>query len=297
MAAESGLRSLHVFAEAIKLEHTVFALPFAMVGMVLGSLASRGSAWPGWSTFLLVLAAMVAARTAAMAYNRVVDRDVDAMNPRTSGRAIPAGKISLRRFKLYFALAILGFIGASAALGPLPLVLAPVALAVILGYSHAKRSTWLCHWILGLGLGIAPAAAFIAVSSGWDARVLWPVAAVTFWTAGFDILYSLQDEEFDKSANLHSAPQRFGGGGAIALSRASHVAAVGCLAGTAAAFGATAWGWSAVALVSVLLGYEQSLVRPDDLRRVNAAFFTVNGVVSILFFLLFLADFGSRTGL
>jgi 4-hydroxybenzoate polyprenyltransferase len=286
-----------VFAEAVKLEHTVFALPFAMLGLVLGSLASRGTAWPGWPVFLLVLAAMVSARTAAMAYNRIADRELDALNPRTAGRAIPAGKISLKRFKLYFTLAVAGFFAASAALGSLPLALSPVALAVILGYSHAKRATWLCHWILGLGLGIAPAAAYIAVASGWDARILWPVVAVVFWTAGFDILYSLQDEDFDKSARLHSAPARFGGRGALALSRASHVVAAGCLAATAAAFRATEWGWSAVVVVAVLLAFEQSLVRHDDLRRVNAAFFTVNGIVSVVYFLLFLADFGPRTRL
>lgn len=294
MAAETGLRSVRAFAEAVKIEHTVFALPFAMVGLVLGSLASRGSAWPGWRDFLLVSLAMVAARTAAMAYNRIVDRDVDAKNPRTMGRAIPAGTIKLSQFKLYFLVSVALFLAAAAMLGPLPLALAPVALAVTLGYSHTKRLTWGSHWVLGLGLGIAPAAAFLAVAGWLDPRVLWAVAAVSLWTAGFDILYSLQDENFDVSEGLHSVPQRFGARGALALSRLSHASAAVCLAGFALSFGGGPWLWAGVGLVAALLAFEQSLVRPGDLRNVNAAFFTVNGVVSIVFFALFLVDFGGR---
>ncbi len=290
MAEATGLRSLLVFLDTVKIEHSVFALPFAMVGMVLASLSSGNGPWPGWQTAGWILVAMVAARTAAMAFNRIVDRETDAANPRTRMRAIPAGILSLRKANLYLAFSLVLFALSAWQLNPLALALSPLALLVILGYSFAKRFTWLCHWVLGLGLGIAPAAAWIGVTGSLDPRILWATLAVTFWTAGFDLIYSLQDEGFDRAHGLFSVPSRFGPSAALAASRACHAGAVACLGGMVLSFDLGTVAWVGVTLAAILLAYEQSLVRPDDLSRVNAAFFTVNGFVSIGFFLSLLAD-------
>lgn len=290
MAEATGLRSVLVFFETVKIEHSVFALPFALVGLVLASTVSIGGPWPGWSKFAWVVVAMVGVRTAAMAFNRIADRETDARNPRTRMRAIPSGLLSLRRANLYFFVAVAVFFIAAWQLNPLAFVLAPIALVVVLGYSLTKRYTWLCHWILGAGLGIAPAAAWIGVTGGLDPRILWATVAVTFWTAGFDLIYSLQDEEFDRSAGLHSVPSRFGARAAISVSRLSHLLAVVCLSGLVWAFEGGLWAWIGVGVCAALLVYEQSLVRPGDLSRVNAAFFTMNGFVSIGFFAFLLAD-------
>lgn len=279
-----------MFLEMIKVEHSVFALPFAFLGMVLGSESAGAGPWPGWRTFGLVVLAMVAARSAAMSFNRIVDRDIDAINPRTKGRAIPAGLLGLQTASLYFWGSIALFLLAAGLLNRLALLLAPVALLVTLGYSMTKRFTWVCHFVLGLGLGIAPAAAWIGTTGGFDPRVLFFVGAVMFWTAGFDILYSLQDEEFDSEQGLRSLPQTFGVRRSLVVSRVSHVVAVGLLAGGTAAFGLGVWAWIGAVFVTSLLAYEQSLVKHDDLSKVNVAFFTVNGFVSIGFFLTVLVD-------
>ncbi|MGE4215765.1 MAG: UbiA-like polyprenyltransferase [Fimbriimonadaceae bacterium] len=290
MAEATGLKSVLVFLETVKIEHSVFALPFAMVGMVLASVEAGGGAWPGWRIAGWIVLAMVAARTSAMAFNRIVDRESDAANPRTQMRAIPAGLLSLRKANLYFIVSLALFFLSAWQLNALALALSPVALIVILGYSLAKRFTWLCHWVLGLGLGIAPAAAWIGVTEALDPRIVWATTAVSFWTAGFDLIYSLQDERFDRESGLFSVPSRFGSRGALAVSRASHSVAVLCLCGLVWSFGLGAWAWIGVALAAALLAYEQSLVRHDDLSRVNAAFFTMNGFVSIGFFAFLLAD-------
>lgn len=288
--ADKGWRALRVYLEMIKIEHSVFALPFALIGMVWASLAELGTAWPGWRTFGLIVVAMVSCRSAAMAFNRIADRDIDALNPRTRMRAIPAGLLSLRSANLYLFGSCLIFFGAAWALNPLAFALSPVALAVTLGYSLTKRFTPFSHFVLGLSLGIAPAAAWIAVSGSLAPAILPLTAAVALWTAGFDIIYSLQDEDFDSSHGLRSLPQAVGKARALAVSRVCHVAAVALLAWAAYASGA---GWAAfvgVGLVAALLAYEQSLVAPNDLSRVNAAFFTVNGYVSIGFFGFVLID-------
>lgn len=229
-----------------------------------------------------------------MAFNRIADREIDARNPRTLGRAIPAGLLSLRTANLYFFASCLVFFLAAWGLNPLALALSPVALGVTLFYSVTKRFTPLCHFVLGLSLGIAPAAAWIAVSGRLETAILPMVVGVLLWTAGFDIIYSLQDEEFDRGAGLRSLPETLGKARALLVSRMCHVGAVACLALAMAVVGAGIWGWAAVVFAAALLAYEQSLVRADDLSRVNVAFFTVNGFVSIGFFLFVLGDVVAR---
>ncbi|HRJ26192.1 MAG TPA: UbiA-like polyprenyltransferase [Fimbriimonadaceae bacterium] len=271
-----GWAAFRAFLEMIKIEHSIFALPFAMLGMIWAA-----DGFPGWRTFGLILLAMVSARSAAMAYNRIADRDIDAKNPRTQIRALPAGLLTLRTASLYFWASLGLFILSAALLNPLALMLAPAALLVILGYSLTKRFTSLCHYILGLGLGIAPAASSIAVLGVVDLRMLWFVAGVMLWTAGFDIIYSLQDEEFDRQERLRSIPQSLGKARALAVSRLSHLGAVGCLLMGGAALGLGMFYFIGVGLAAAVLVYEQSLVKPNDLSRVNLAFFTLNGLVSI----------------
>ncbi|HRI42566.1 MAG TPA: UbiA-like polyprenyltransferase [Fimbriimonadaceae bacterium] len=288
--AATGVRALRVYLEMIKIEHSIFALPFAMIGMMWAARASLGTAWPGWITFGLIVTAMVSCRSAAMAYNRIADRDVDAENPRTRMRAIPAGLLSLRQASLYFFFSCAVFLTSAALLNPLTLALSPVALGVTLFYSRTKRFTSLSHFVLGLSLGIAPAAAWIAVTGRLDFAILPLVAGVLLWTAGFDIIYSLQDEEFDREHGLRSLPRRLGKGRALTISRICHVLAPLFLGWAGWLVGAGAWYWLGVGTAAALLVYEQSLVRPDDLSKVNLAFFTLNGFVSIGLFAFALID-------
>lgn len=282
------------FLEMIKFEHSIFALPFAAVGMAWGSLALNHSAWPGLRACVLILIAMVSCRTAAMAFNRIHDREIDALNPRTATRAIPAGLLQLRKVNLYFFASCLVFLVAAGLLNPLALMLSPVALGTTLFYSTTKRFTPLCHFVLGLSLGIAPAAAWIGVTGQLSAPVLPLVGAVLLWTAGFDIIYSLQDEEFDRNQRLRSLPETLGGAKALMVSRLAHVGSIGLLAyaGVLASCGPIYF--AGVGLAAELLLYEQSLVKPTDLSRVNLAFFTLNGFVSLGFGALALIDGVSR---
>ena len=274
----------------IKFEHSVFALPFAMVGMVWASPAQTGGAWPGWAKFSLIVLCMVSARSAAMAFNRIADRDIDALNPRTTMRAIPAGMLSLRHANLFFFASCAVFFVGAAMLNRLTLFLSPVALFTILFYSRMKRFTPLSHFVLGASLGIAPAAAWAAVTGSLVWAVVPLCLGVLFWTAGFDVIYSLQDEEFDRSHGLRSLPETVGRARALFFSRVCHVFAVAMLALACWLFIGGAWAWLGVAFVAALLAYEQSLVRATDLSRVNLAFFTLNGFVSIGFFLFVLLD-------
>lgn len=285
-----GWQAFRTVLEMIKFEHSIFALPFAMLGMMWGSLAANDSGWPGVSTVLWIVVAMVSCRSAAMAFNRIADRDIDAINPRTRMRAIPAGLLKLRQVNLFLLGSLIIFVFAAAMLNPLALALSPIAIMVTLGYSLTKRYTPLCHLVLGLSLGIAPAAAWIGVTGTLDPAVLWLTAAVTGWTAGFDIIYSLQDEEFDREHGLHSLPQAIGKARALLVSRTLHLTAIGCLVGAGWAAGAGIAYFIGVIVAAALLGYEQSLVRPDDLSKVNLAFFTLNGFVSIGLFVFALID-------
>lgn len=276
--------------EAIKFPHSVFALPFALTGALL---ALRGTgldtAEVAWKLCWIVVA-MVAARSAAMAFNRLIDASIDARNPRTAGRALPAGTLSKGFAAAFVALSSTVLVVAAAQLNPLCLKLSPLALAVALGYSYTKRFTVLSHLVLGAVLGIAPAAAWIAVRGTIDPRILLLSAAVTLWTAGFDIIYSCQDLEFDRSAGLHSIPALFGIARALLLSRFLHVGMVLLLMLTWNTMGLGIVALAGVGAIAALLVYEQALVRADDLSRVNAAFFAVNGWVSVLFFAFWAAD-------
>lgn len=276
--------------EMIRFEHSVFALPFALTGALLawrqeGFLVARLGLRLLW-----IVVAMVAARSAAMGFNRILDADLDARNPRTRMRHLPAGVLS-RGFAWGFVAASSAvFMLAAASLNRLCFMLSPAALAVVFFYSFTKRFTSLSHLVLGLSLGIAPAAAWIAMRGSIDPRVLWLTAAVMFWTAGFDIIYSCQDYEFDVEAGLFSLPRRLGIAGALVIARVFHALMVLCLVALGAGFGLGPLSLAGAGVVAALLVWEHRLVRADDLSRVDAAFFTVNGYVSVLFFLFWAAD-------
>lgn len=288
--AATGMRAVRVYLEMIKFEHSIFALPFAMIGMMWGSISAFQTAWPGWGKFLLIVLAMVSCRSAAMAFNRIVDRDIDAVNPRTDKRALPAGDLKVKQARLFFYASCALFFIAAGFLNPLSLALSPVALAVTLLYSFTKRFTPACHFVLGLSLGIAPAASWIAATGRLEWPIVWITAAVMFWTAGFDIIYSLQDEEFDRSHGLRSLPESLGKKKALVISRFSHLTAVALLILGGVSVGAGIAYFVGVTCAAMLLIYEQSLVKPHDLSRVNLAFFTLNGFVSIGVFVFALLD-------
>jgi len=269
----------------IKWEHSVFALPFALCGAML---AAGGI--PSVHQLLWIVVAMVAARSAAMAFNRWADAAIDAANPRTSTRALPAGHLS-PAFVVTFVLVSSGvFVLAASRLNRLALLLSPVALAVLLLYSYTKRVTRWSHLVLGFALGIAPAAAWIAIRGTLDPRILLLTAAVTFWVGGFDVLYACQDYEFDQQAGLHSIPRYLGIRRALWVARGFHLLMVGFLVALLIVFALGKFAASGVVLVVLLLLYEHSLVKPNDLSRLNAAFFTMNGVISVLFFVFVAAD-------
>lgn len=283
-------RHLRLTLEMIKFEHSVFALPFALTGALLAwresSFAVRDLPW----RFLWIIIAMISARSAAMTFNRILDEEIDRRNRRTAMRALPAGLLTRRFAWAFTALSAAIFVFAAAQLGPTCLLLSPVALAVVLGYSTAKRFTSLAHLWLGFALGIAPAAAFIAIRGVLDNRILWLTAAVMFWTAGFDVIYACQDYEFDCREGLCSIPQRIGVVRALQLSRALHLLMVLCLLALVAAFHLSYLSLAGVGVVIALLIYEHGLVKATDLSRVNAAFFTVNGYVGLVFFAFWAAD-------
>ncbi len=268
--------------EMIKWEHSVFALPFALTGAVLAA-----GGWPPARVLFWIVVCMVSARSAAMAFNRLVDAKLDAANPRTATRALPAGTLSGRFVAIFVVLSAAIFLLAAARLNRLTLELAPVALAVILAYSYMKRVTRWSHLVLGLALGIAPSAAWISVRGALDPRIIVLTVAVMLWVAGFDILYACQDYTHDRIAGLYSVPQAFGLRRAFFIARAMHLAAGGMLALLARLFTLGPAAWLGLALVAALLLYEHSIVAPNDLRRMNAAFFTLNGVIAVVFFVAF----------
>jgi 4-hydroxybenzoate polyprenyltransferase len=275
-------RILTVF-EMIKIEHSVFALPFALVGALLTA-RDAGHLPSLWQIFWIIVA-MVGARSAAMTINRIADLQYDRRNPRTANRALPAGQLSVA-FAWTFTLAAAALLVIAAwQLNRLALELSPVALAVLFFYSYTKRFTSLSHFVLGFCLGMSPAAAWIAIRGSLDLRILILCAAVTLWVGGFDVLYACQDIEFDKSAGLHSIPKKFGVAGALAIARAMHVLMVALLGWLAWSFHLPWPAWAGIAVVAALLAYEHSLVKPNDLSKINAAFFTVNGYISLLFLL------------
>jgi len=279
------LHNLRVTLEMIKWEHSVFALPFALCGAMLAA-----GGWPTGHQVVWIIVAMVAARSAAMAFNRLADASIDAANPRTRARALPAGHLSSRFVATFVVISSAIFVVAASQLNRLALWLSPVALAVLLLYSYTKRFTRWSHLVLGFALGIAPAASWIAVRGSLDLRILLLTAAVTFWVAGFDVLYACQDFDFDRETGLHSIPRFLGIRGALWVARGFHLAMVALLVGLLIAFGMGKVAAAGVVVVILLLLYEHSLVKPDDLSKLNAAFFTMNGVVSVLFFFFVAGD-------
>jgi 4-hydroxybenzoate polyprenyltransferase len=269
----------------IKWEHSIFALPFALTGAML---AARGI--PEIKVLFLIVVCMVSARSAAMAFNRLVDADLDAVNPRTATRAIPAGALSKRFTGLFTLVMCAVFVGSSGALNKLTLILSPIVLIVLLGYSYMKRISRWSHLVLGLALGMAPAAAWIAVRGTLDARVLVLTAAVLLWVGGFDVLYACQDFEHDRQAGLNSVPQAFGLEGAFWIARGMHVGMVALLVWMIPLFGLGTIAEVGVGVVAALLLYEHAIIAPNDLRRMNAAFFLLNGIISMLYFFSVAAD-------
>ena len=279
------LKNLVATLEMIKWEHSIFALPFALCGAML---AARGM--PSIHQLVWIIIAMVAARSAAMSFNRLADASIDAANPRTSARALPAGILThgfVRSFVL-FAAAV--FLLSAWELNRLAFLLSPIALAVLLLYSYTKRFTRWSHVVLGFALGIAPAAAWIAVRGSLDPRILLLTAAVTFWVAGFDVLYACQDLDFDRGAGLHSIPRYLGIAKSLWVARLFHALMLALLMVLVWAFGLGTMAITGIGLVLLLIGYEHSLVSKNDLTKLNAAFFTMNGVISVVFFVFVALD-------
>jgi 4-hydroxybenzoate polyprenyltransferase len=282
-------RPLRTTLEMIRVTHTVFALPFAVLAAVLAA-----GGWPDAATLGKILVAMVAARSAAMAQNRLADRAIDAANPRTASRALPAGKLSVGYVRVFLAVSVAVFLLAAASINRLTLLLAPVALAILFLYSYTKRFTALCHLVLGLCLAIAPVGAWIAVRGDIGAPAVYLGLAVLFWTAGFDVIYALQDEAHDRRAGIHSIPARLGSRKALVLSAAFHAAMLALLLVVWRMVGG---GWlfaAGIAATAAALVYQHAIVRPGELTRVDAAFFTANGFVSVAFAAFAIADVLTR---
>lgn len=292
---------IRTILEMIKFEHSVFALPFALTGALLAaryaSIAGASgdpaavagfhakAAWPTWGQIAWIVVAMIGARSWAMTTNRIIDLRYDRENPRTHKRALATGALSLQFAWIFAAVAAAVLVIAAWQLNPLALKLSPVALAVLFFYSYTKRFTSWSHLVLGFCLGMSPAAAWIAIAGSLDWRMIILCAAVTLWVGGFDMLYACQDLDYDKSVNLFSVPKRFGVAKALAIARAMHVLMIALLAWLAWSFQLPWPAWAGIVVVAALLAYEHSLVSPNDLTRMNAAFFTVNGYISLLFLL------------
>jgi 4-hydroxybenzoate polyprenyltransferase len=284
-------RNLKITLEMIKWEHSIFALPFALCGAML---AARG--FPAWHQLLWIVVAMVSARSAAMAFNRLADASIDAANPRTATRALPVGQLTSGFVSLFVVVTCAIFILAASQLNRLTLILSPVALAVVLLYSYTKRFTRWSHLFLGFALGIAPSAAWIAVRGSLDPRILLLTAAVTFWVGGFDVIYACQDHAYDCSHGLHSLPRYLGIKNALVIARLFHLVMLGLLVALIVTFGLGKLAMVGVIAVAALLLYEHALIRHDDLSKLNAAFFTMNGVISVVFFLFVAGDLLFKRG-
>ena len=284
------LKRLRLTLDMIKFEHSVFALPFALTGALLAFREDGFNTAGIWRKLFWIVVAMVGARSAAMAFNRIVDAPIDGRNPRTKSRHIPAGLLSARFCLLFTVISGLVFMFAAWELNTLCFRLAPLALAIVFVYSYTKRFTHFSHVVLGFALGIAPAAAWIAVRGSLDPRILWLTAAVTFWTAGFDVIYSCQDYEFDCATGLFSLPRLCGIKGALLAARVLHTLMIASLLMLVWQLHLGVLALVGVGAVTALLVYEHGLVKANDLSRVNAAFFIMNGWVSVLFFVFWAAD-------
>src|SRR3984957_17150811 len=273
--------------EMIKFEHSVFALPFALTGALLAARAThqppRG--WPTLRQTIWIIVAMVAARSAAMTMNRIADLRYDRENPRTKQRALATGAVTLQFAWFFTVVAVAVFFIAAWRLNPLALKLAPLAIAILFFYSFTKRFTNWSHLFLGFALGISPAAAWIAVTGGLDWRIVILCAAVTFWVGGFDVLYACQDVDYDRGAGLYSIPKKFGIANALLIARIMHIGVVALLSWLSYSFALPWPAWAGIVVVAALLAYEHSLVKAGDLSKLDAAFFAVNGYISLLFLL------------
>ena len=281
------------YLSLVKFSHTIFAMPFALLGFFLAVQKSGGKV--SWVLFFLVLLCMVFARSAAMAFNRYLDRDIDSQNPRTAIREIPAGIISAKSALLFVMISCVLFIATTWFINPLCFYLSPIALLIVLGYSYTKRFTPLCHLVLGMGLALAPLGAYLAAGGGFDLIPILYAIVVLTWVAGFDIIYALQDVEFDKSMNLNSIPVIAGKENALQISMFLHVISAALVLISAyllnAEFPEYSWlNWTAATLFIILLFYQHTLVKADDLSKVNLAFFTTNGIASLLFGTLMILD-------
>ena len=277
---------LRTTLEMIKFEHSVFALPFALTATLLAArYDADANPWPTWRQIFWIVVAMVGARSAAMTMNRIADLRYDRLNPRTAGRPLVTGALTLRFAWVFALISSAALVVAAWQLNPLALKLAPVALAILFLYSYTKRFTAWSHVVLGFCLGMSPAAAWIAITGTLDWRMLILCAAVTLWVGGFDVLYACQDVEFDRQAGLHSVPKKFGISRALLIARVMHVGVVSLLVWLAWSFALPWPAWVGIVVVAALLAYEHSLVKANDLSRLNAAFFAVNGYISFLFLL------------
>jgi 4-hydroxybenzoate polyprenyltransferase len=284
-------QNLKITLEMIKWEHSIFALPFALCGAMLAA-----GGMPAWRALAWIIVAMVSARSAAMAFNRLADASIDADNPRTATRALPVGQLTPAFVSTFVLVACGIFVLAASQLNRLTLILSPVALAVILLYSYTKRFTRWSHLVLGFALGIAPAAAWIAVRGSLDPRILLLTAAVTFWVGGFDVIYACQDYDYDCGHGLHSLPRYLGIRNALMVARLFHIVMIGLLVALIVTFGLGKLAFAGVFAVAALLAYEHALVRHDDLSKLNAAFFTMNGVISVVFFFFVAGDLLLKRG-
>lgn len=303
------MASVKNYLSLIKFSHTIFAMPFAMIGFFLGLAMVPVSVIPGWHTpifpshsvtilglrLFLVICCMIFARSAAMAFNRYLDKNFDAQNPRTAIREIPAGIISSGNALRFVVLNCVAFVIATFFINTICFFLSPVALFVVLGYSYTKRFTPLCHLILGLGLSLAPIGAYLAVTGVFAVLPIMFSLAVIFWVSGFDIIYALQDEDFDKSQNLYSIPAALGKRRALQISKILHVLSASCVI-IAGLYGQFSWlYWIGALVFCGMLMYQHSIVKPGDLSRVNLAFMTANGIASVVFAIFVIADLFAGT--
>ncbi|HZG79872.1 MAG TPA: UbiA-like polyprenyltransferase [Brevibacillus sp.] len=284
-----ALRKLKIILEMIKFEHSIFALPFAFMGAVLGSIVVEGT-WPTWMEIFWVTVAMVGARSAAMSLNRLIDRFIDAKNPRTVTRAIPAGLISVIEVLVFIVVSFLVLFIAAFQLNDLAVKLLPLAVFVLVLYSYTKRFTWLCHFVLGIAIGFGPLGGWVATTGQVDITGLLLFASVMFWTAGFDIIYACQDADFDRKEGLYSMPSRFGVANALLVARICHVLTFIGLVSLYAMADLSFWFLIGVLISGAILIYEHSLVKPTDLSKVDVAFFNMNGILSVVMFVFTMID-------
>lgn len=286
MPESKPFNRLVLYLKMIKFSHSIFALPFAFTGSLMAA-----SGIPSLLQIFWIIAAMVGARSGAMGLNRIIDRNIDAANPRTKNRELPAGKIEFKNVVAFTVVSFLILVLAAYKLNPLCLKLSPVAIVILFIYSYTKRFTWASHFVLGLSLSAAPLGAWLAVRGAFDIDILPLSLAVVFWLAGFDTLYALQDIDFDKAHGLYSIPQRFGIKKAVYLARIFHIISVLLLIYTGLIFSHNIYYWLGMAIVSALFLYEHSLVKPKDLSRLDIAFFNMNGYISVTVFVFTLLDY------